>query len=204
MQGARKSKKRLETGKRRLVMRALVLSAAGVLFCALPALPAAASVLTLGGPLSFNCYKSAESADFRQSSIDGCTRALQEEGLDVRDTAATLVNRGILYAMQNHYDAADADYSKAGQLAPNLAEIWLNKAYLKLRENKPSEALSLLDRGMKLGAQRPAVAYLARGLAHEQLGELRAAYSDLTRARELEPAWNLPGEYLARYEVRSR
>ena len=185
-------------------MRALVLSAAGALLAALPAPPATASVLTLGGPLSFNCYKAAESADFRQSSVDGCTRALQEEGLDARDRAATLVNRGILYAMQSHYDSADADYGQAGELAPNLAEIWLNKAYLKLRENKPSEALPLLDRGMKLGAQRPAVAYLARGLAHEQLGQLRAAYSDLTRARDLEPAWSLPNQFLARYEVHGR
>jgi tetratricopeptide (TPR) repeat protein len=185
-------------------MRALVLSAAGVVLAALPAMPATAGVLTLGGPLSYNCYKSAESSDPRQSSVDGCTRALQEEGLNTRDMAATLVNRGILYALQNHYASADADYSKAAQLAPNIPEIWLNKAYLKLREKKPSEALPLLDRGMQLGAQRPAVAYLARGLAHEQLGDLRAAYSDLTRARELEPAWDLPGEYLARYEVRSR
>jgi tetratricopeptide (TPR) repeat protein len=185
-------------------MRALVLSAAGVLAVALPALPATASVLTFGGPLSFNCYKAAEAADSRESSVEGCSRALQEEGLDARDTAATLVNRGILYAMQNHYASADADYSRAAELAPNLSEIWLNRAYLKLRENRPGDALPLLDRGMQLGAQRPAVAYLARGLAHEQLGDLHAAYSDLTRARDLEPAWNLPGQYLARYEVHGR
>jgi tetratricopeptide (TPR) repeat protein len=185
-------------------MRALVLSVTGVLLAALPALPATAGVLTLGGPLSYNCYKAAESSDPRESSVEGCTRALQEEGLDARDMAATLVNRGILYALQNHYASADADYSRAAEMQPNISEIWLNKAYLKLRENKPSEALPLLDRGMQLGAQRPAVAYLARGLAHEEMGDLRAAYRDLTRARDLEPAWNLPGQYLARYEVRSR
>ena len=64
--------------------------------------------------------------------------------------------------------------------------------------------LPLLDHGMKLGAQRPAVAYLARGIAHEQLGELQAAYADLMRARELEPKWTQPGEYLARNEVHTR
>jgi hypothetical protein len=36
------------------------------------------------------------------------------------------------------------------------------------------------------------------------MGDLRAAYRDLTRARDLEPAWKQPGQYLARYEVRSR
>ena len=185
-------------------MKALILSAAGVLMAALPAMPAAASVMTVGGPLSYSCYKAAEASDYRASSIDGCTRALEEENLDKQDYAATLVNRGILYAMMNHFDSADADYDAAAKAAPNLSEVWLNKAYLKLRENRASEALPLLDRGMKLGAQRPAVAFLARGIAHEELGDLHAAFADITRARELEPGWSLPGEYLARNEVRGR
>ncbi len=184
-------------------MKALVVSAAGVLLAALPA-TSAASVLSVGGPLSFNCYKSAQAQDTRVSAIEGCTRALQEENLDKADYAATLVNRGIIYAIQNHYVDADADYSRAAQMAPNLSEVWLNKAYLRIRENRPSEALPLLDQGMKLGAQRPAMAYLARGIAHEELGDLHAAYADLVRARELEPAWTLPGRYLARYDVRGR
>ena len=185
-------------------MKALVVSAAGVFLVTLPALPANASVLSVGGPLSYNCYRAAESQDTRASAVDGCTRALQEENLDKSDYAATLVNRGIIYAIQNRYDSAEADYSEAGRLAPNLSEIWLNKAYLKIRQNKPSEALGLLDQGMKLGAQRPAVAYLARGIAHEELGDVAAAYKDLLRARDLEPAWALPNRYLARYEVRGR
>ena len=185
-------------------MKALVLSAAGALIAVLPAVPSTASVLTVGGPLSYSCYKAAEGLDFRASSIEGCTRALQEENLDKQDYAATLVNRGILYAVMNHFESADADYSAAERIAPNLSEVWLNQGYLRLRENKASEALPLLDRGMKLGAQRPAVAYLARGIAHEELGDLRAAYDDISRARSLEPNWTLPGEYLARYEVRGR
>ena len=93
-------------------MKALVLSAAGLLFAALPILPANAGVLTLGGPLSYGCYKSAEAQDTRASAVEGCTRALQEENLNRTDYAATLVNRGIIYAMQNHYDSADADYDR--------------------------------------------------------------------------------------------
>ena len=184
-------------------MKALVVSA-GVFLATLPAGPAIAGVLTVGGPLSYNCYRAAESLDTRDSAVVGCTRALQEENLAESDYAATLVNRGIIYAVQNHFASADADYSEAGRMAPNLSEVWLNKAYLKIRQNRPREALPLLDQGMKLGVQRPAVAYLARGIAHEELGELQAAYDDLVRARSLEPKWRLPGESLARYEVRGR
>lgn len=185
-------------------MKALVLSAAGVILATLPAVPAAASVLTVGGPLSFSCYMAAEGQDVRSSSVDGCTRALEEENLAAPDYAATLVNRGILYALQNHFASAEADYDKAAQISPNVSEVWLNKAYLMLREDRPGEALPLLERGMSLGAHRAAVAYFARGLAHEELGDAQAAYKDFTRARELEPAWSEPVKYLAHFEVRRR
>lgn len=185
-------------------MKALVLSAAGALLVTLPALPASASVLTLGGPLSFNCYKAAESRDVRASAVDGCTRALEEENLDSADYAATLVNRGILYANLNHFGSAEVDYDKAARVDPKLSDAWLNKAYLKLREDKAADALPLIERGLQLGARRPAVAYLARGLAQEQLGNVRAAYDDLVRARDLEPDWSMPGKYLARYRLHRR
>jgi hypothetical protein len=43
-----------------------------------------------------------------------------------------------------------------------------------------------------------------RGIAHEDAGNFRAAYADLQRARELDPAWSLPTVELQRYQVVSR
>ena len=52
--------------------------------------------------------------------------------------------------------------------------------------------------------ERPAVAYLIRGLANEQQGQLHAAYEDLQTARRLEPTWDEPAQQLQRYHVVNR
>jgi len=49
---------------------------------------------------------------------------------------------------------------------------------------------------------RPALAYYGRAIVNEDLGNVRQAYADLQRARDLEPRWALPTEELARYVVR--
>jgi tetratricopeptide (TPR) repeat protein len=184
-------------------MKALALTAAAVAVAAF-AVPAQSSVFSVGGPLSFNCYKSATALDARNSALESCTRAIDEENLLPADLAATLVNRGIINRLLSRAIAAEADFDRAIAADPRLSEAWLNKAYLKLRRNQAREALPLIERGIALGAQRPALAYLARGLAHEQTGDFKAAYADLVRARDLEPAWATPGTYLARYSVRGQ
>jgi tetratricopeptide (TPR) repeat protein len=184
-------------------MRSLTL-AAGAMVLIGPLYAANGAVFTVGGPLSKNCYESALSRDGRTSSIEGCTRALQEEGLLAPDRAATYVNRGILHMVAGHARDADADFDSALTLDRDLSDAYLNKGFLRIREGKGREALPLLQQGIDLGARRQALAYFARGVAYEQMGEFRSAYFDLKRARDMEPGWSLPGQYLARYVVSSR
>ena len=183
-------------------MKGLLLTA-GVLMIA-PLGSANAAVMTLGGPNSRLCYEAADGLDDRVSAVEGCTRSLNEEPLTVSDRAATYVNRGILHMIGGRYRAADADFSMAIATDSQLADAWLNKGFLALRENRGRDALAAIEKGMQNGARRQALALFARGLAHEQMGDLSAAYADLSRARELEPAWSLPGQYLARYQLRDR
>ena len=56
--------------------------------------------------------------------------------------------------------------------------------------------------GQAQRASDGALALYARGVANEELGHLKAAYADLTQAREMAPGWKLPEEQLARYQVR--
>ena len=182
-------------------MKALVLSAA-----VLVAIPTAANSasLTLGGPLSVLCYEAALTKDSTAEALKACTRALAEEPLTTSDRAATLVNRGVLQMIAGGYREAEKNFDAAIATDPSAADPWLNKAFLRLRQGQGSEALPMLERAMDLRASREALAYLARGLAHEQVGNIRAAYADLRRAQQLDPDWALPAEQLARYEVRSR
>ena len=184
-------------------MKSLTL-AAGLAALVGPLTAADGAVLTLGGPLSKLCYESALSRDARSLSVDGCTRALQEEGLLARDRAATHVNRGILHMVAGHGNLAEADFNAALALDRDLSDAWLNKGFLRIRQGKGREALPLLQQGIDHGARRQALAYFARGVAYEQMGEFRSAYKDIKRARDLEPGWSLPNEYLSRYVVSSR
>jgi tetratricopeptide (TPR) repeat protein len=180
-------------------MKSLIL-AAGVATLAVSG-SAAAAVQTVGGALSQNCYESALSHDARSFAIEACTRALNEEALLGPDRAATYVNRGIVQMTAGRLSVADADFDEALAINPSLSDAWLNKGFLRIREGKGQEALPLLQKGIDNGARRQALAYFARGVAHEQAGDFHSAYSDLVRARQMEPHWSLPKEWLAHYQV---
>ena len=127
-----------------------------------------------------------------------------EEPLETDDRAATFVNRGILYKRRGQHAEAEADFDRALQLMPTLADAWLNKGFLHLAQGRGRTALPLIEKSLELRTRRPALALFARGIAHEQTGNLKAAYADLSRARQLEPAWDAPAEALERYRVRER
>lgn len=180
-------------------MRALFLSAA-----ALVAIPTAASSagFTLGGPLAVHCYESALTRNATPESMQACERALAEEPLTAGDRAATLVNRGVLHMIGAGYAEADRSFDSALAVDPSSADAWLNKAFLRLRQGDGRAALPMLERALQLRSEREALAYYARGIAHEQMGEFGAAYTDLVRAQQLDPDWTLPARELTRYQRR--
>lgn len=182
-------------------MKALVFSAAAALATAIPT-AAHSTSFTLGGPLAVHCYNAALERDTSRFAREACDRSLAEEPLTTSDRAATLVNRGILYMLDGQYGVADHDFDTAIATDQQAADAWLNKAFLRLRQRNGAQALPLIDRAMELRARREALVYLARGLAHEQVGDYRAAYADLSRAQTLEPEWEAPAKELARYSRR--
>jgi tetratricopeptide (TPR) repeat protein len=184
-------------------MRSLTF-AAGIAALALPLYASNAATITLGGPFSQLCYEAALSGDDRDSSLEDCTRSLNEEPMGHTDRAATYVNRGILRMIRGNDAAADADFDAALALRHELPDAWLNKGFLRIREGNGREALPLLQEGISRNPQNVALAIFARGVAYEQMGEFNSAYKDLKRAHELQPHWSMPSEYLAHYQVVSR
>src|SRR4051812_5378803 len=132
-------------------MRTLTV-AAGIAFLMVPLSSAGAAVLSVGGPLSQNCYEAALSGDTRDQGVDSCTRSLQEEPLATRDRAGTLVNRGILQMIRGKDALADADFDAALRIQKELPDAWLNKGYLRLRRGDGRAALPLLQSGIDRGA----------------------------------------------------
>jgi tetratricopeptide (TPR) repeat protein len=184
-------------------MKALFLSAAAV---ALAALPSAAqpSILTIGSSLAESCYRAAEASQTALEARETCDRALSEEALTHDDRVGTYVNRGVLWLVYGDLDRAESDFDRALALDPREPEAWLNKGIAQLRRGNSREALPLIAKAIDLQTRKPAVAFYMRGIANEDSGNIRAAYADLQRARQLDPSWNLPAKELARYQVRSR
>src|SRR5580765_1539089 len=144
-------------------MKAFVVStAAAAALAIIPQSSANAAVQTFGGPLAKVCYEHALAGDGRSFAIDGCTRALEEEALPASDQAATYVNRGIVYMSAGRYALADADFDAALKLNQNLADGWLNKGFLRIRQGNGREALPLIQKGIDTGAGNQAKAIFAR------------------------------------------
>src|SRR5262245_4990873 len=64
----------------------------------------------------------------RDAAIQACSRILAAGGLDARETASTLVSRGLHY-WRNDREKALADINAAIELKPDLARAWWARGY---------------------------------------------------------------------------
>jgi lipoprotein NlpI len=181
--------------------KSLVLAAAAVVA---GIAPASAAVTTLGSTMARSCYVAALHREATMQNIEVCDRALQQQPLTVEDELATHVNRGILRMLFGDAGGADADFRRALALNANQPEAWLNLGVLQYRRGDSTAALEMFDRALALQTKEPALAHFGRALAHEDRGNLRAAYADLLQAQSLKPEWSEPANQLKRFAVRQR
>ena len=184
-------------------MKAFLLSATAIAFLAATT-PAQGARITVGSSLARSCYEAAEALKSDRQALQTCDMALAEEGLTLDDLTGTHVNRGIVLMLSGNLDMAERDYDRALALDPNEAEAWLNKGINALKRDNSELALQYVEKALALRTRKPAIAYYMRGVAHEETGNVRAAYADLQRARTLDPTWPLPAVELQRYQVRTR
>ena len=178
--------------------RGHLLLAATVL--ALP-LPAAAGVTVLGAGNARMCFLAAESKLLpRGIELKRCDQALLEER-NPEVTVATHVNRGILRLRRGDTVGALADFDAATAINPEEPEAYLNRAAALLRQEQVAGAITQFDTAIAKQTRRPALAYYGRAVAHEEAGNVRAAYRDYRRASELAPSWDQPRLELTRFRV---
>jgi len=182
-------------------MKATVLAAAVI---GLTSSSATASILTIGSGLARSCFEAAEDRSATFQNVQVCNRALVEESLTREDRVATHVNRGILRLVNREFQGAEADFDRALAMDPSEPDAWLNKAVSRLRQGDSAAALPMISRAIELKTRRPALAFYTRAIANEDRGDVRAAYADFVRARQLEPKWDLPARELTRFQVRQR
>lgn len=176
--------------------------AAGIAASVLPIAAANAGIITIGDGFARSCYDASQAQVATPQNIEACDRAFTEQALDLHDEVATHVNRGILYYLRGELAAANRDYDQALALDPNEPEAWLNKGMAALKARDSRAAAPMFEKALALKTVRPALAYYGRAIVNEDFGNIRGAYADLQRARDLEPRWPLPAEELKRYVVR--
>lgn len=169
-----------------------------------PAGAATASVLIIGGGMANDCSEAVIRGRSDDDTMRLCTSALEVETLSTGDRARTLVNRGVIQLRRQAYVEARADFDAAGRIEPKLGEVYVNRGAALVAEDRFAEGLDEIDRGLALGVKQPERAYYNRALAHENLGDVKAAYYDFQRAAELDPKWSAPKEELARFSFKSR
>ena len=159
------------------------------------------AVTTIGSSAAQACYEAARDHRSAQVDLGTCDQALKD-GLSSSDLVATRVNRGIIHALRADYSDALQDYDTAIALDPGQAEAFLNKGLLLLRlPERDRDAVDALNVAISKGTTEPALAYFARAIAHEGLGNLGAAYRDYQQAAALAPQWALPARELRRFRT---
>lgn len=151
------------------------------------------------GPASL-CYDGAENGSDPGQYITYCNDALGGY-LSVRDRAATFINRGVLRLDLNEASAALGDFDAGLGLDPDLGEGYIDRGASLIMQKEYAEALKSIDKGIGLGARRPALAYFDRAIAHEGLGDIPAAYKDYQQALVVQPDFTMASDELKRFKV---
>jgi tetratricopeptide (TPR) repeat protein len=179
----------------------LWLSAVALASVTLVSVPAEAAVKVIGQGFGSICYDYAKAGHASDAGIEACDRALTEESQSPEDRAGTFVNRGILRMYAKDFTRALASYEEALKLKPDMAEAYVNKGVALVNLGRDQEAVAAISQGLKLDIEQPEIAYYSRGVAHEMLGNMRAAYEDYRQAAALKPEWKEPQTQLRRFSV---
>jgi len=160
-----------------------------------------AAITVLGGGFAQACSEAAMAGEVDKKFEELCTLALETEGLNLRDRAGTLVNRGVFKLRRQEYTSSLRDFDAALKRDPTMGEALVNRGAARIGLKAPEAALADINRALELGVAEPAKAHYNRALAHERLGDLKAAWLDYTKAAELDPEWSAPRTELTRFTV---
>ncbi len=161
------------------------------------------AVTVIGGGLAQACYEAAETGEIAlQQAIDICDRAITGETLRRRDKAATYTNRGILHMRNGNNTRALWDYQRSISMLPELKEAKVNLGAALYNLKRYGEALDALNEGVGTTSEGARViGYYNRGLTHEKLGDLQAAYEDFRTALTMKPDFKLASDQISRFTV---
>lgn len=164
---------------------------------------AAAAVMVLGAGPEKECYEAAKAEKATAAAIKTCDAALSSGNLTNRDTAATFTNRAALLLGRDEAAKALSDSDRALTIAPSMTAAAVNRSAALIRLGRYEEARAAIDAALPFASGEELKRGLYnRAMANEALGDVKAAYRDLKRAIEVDPAFEAAKVELTRYSVR--
>jgi tetratricopeptide (TPR) repeat protein len=165
---------------------------------------AGAAVMVLGSGPEKACYDAAKAESTAAKATQPCDQALLHGALTPRDRAATYTNRSVLYLIRSSARKALADTDMALAIDPTMTAASVNRSASLLLLDRNEEARDTVDRAMPFATgPELKLALYNRAMAHEALGDVKAAYRDLKRAIELDPAFEQAQQQIVRFTVRN-
>jgi len=166
--------------------------------------PTHAAVTVFGNGQAHDCSDAAFKGKSDPASIRTCDNALQDEVLDNKDRAGTLINRGVMYLRLGDLVQARKDFDESIKVDQKIGEAWINRGAVSVAEKRYADGLTDINHGLELGVISPEKAYYNRALAYEGLDDAKSAYLDYQQALTIKPDWQLPQQQLLRFTVTRR
>jgi tetratricopeptide (TPR) repeat protein len=157
-----------------------------------------------GESFGAECYRAAQVANSTGSAnghdLKLCDRAIADGSLKRESLIASYVNRGVVHMAMGNPKMALADLNLALKMDSDTGEAYVNRGNLWFMGQRLHNAIADYDLAIKLGVEKPHVAYLNRGMAQEQLGELEQARDNYRASLNHLKGWHEAESRLARVE----
>ena len=162
------------------------------------------AAMVFGKGAAADCYDSVKARQLTLSTLDVCTKALEDDTLSARNRSATYNNRGIVYMRRGMIERAMRDYDDALRISPNIAETQINLGAMFYANGMYTESVRALNEGVKAQEDDSrAAAHFNRALSLEKLGAYDEAYADYKQALKFRPDFPGAVEQLSHYSIRN-
>ncbi len=123
----------------------------------------------------------------RAAATPGPTASLESDRAnELNDDPAVHIERGLTYLNQGQFEWAIAEYDKAIELDPNLAEAYVRRAFVHKVLGQYEQAMADYDKAIELSPNN-AMYYNDRGFAYAEQEQHEQAIRDYDKAIELGP-----------------
>ena len=136
------------------------------------------------GRVSQDDVASCANSPKAEAAVAACTRLFEDGGLDARNKAIALGNRGAAYKLMGRHDAAIADFDIAIGLDPKNPQYWCQRGDARAKKQQFAEASRLHGRARQGGELRLGIPRARAGLPQPGQREARACRPQRGAARQ--------------------